>query len=809
VFGITPTYPIDFFLSLFGSAQIGYYDFSHSGMGLRVPDARLYGMAALRTYRNGVLVDDARAGYLTAAQSTSLASPVAVHLVSSPAAMTAAVNASQGLTYGQAKARASLWADALRYGTQYDCLNVFPSNGPLIHRWPWCGRLTTLGAEPFVTGRSRMDAPIHVSAAQGLREIRIYDGERLFRRFTLNGEQAFSTVLHLEASVQRNLVLVAEDRAGGQAVGAARRSWKDGSLTPVFCSDRINDCANMFLARGPFPMAVLRTPSLADAGVTWDGGPRGILTPIIFEGSNPALESAQGAINGDQYNQTPLLQFADEGAVRVRSVRDELIDPRVPSLNPWRTYGPRAPAGLMAFTLDYVQWDRASVNVPATGWAGPPEQAGCNAALFRGTVSFKRPLDVSSLRVMRNWHWIPSVPVHLVVGRGTEMRTEIDIAAVGAPQSVRLESGDWFGFYSAATANSQVFVNRGRPLDLRIRKPPDSSWLSLWAVMGSTSVGAGDSYAYELLSVGCPLDAAAHDAETLRRQVAYVARPERSQVTRGFRITPSALLEARVDRYAVHVVVPRPSAVKDLTIPMIVHGLNPRWSAGLWQLRGFVKGAYGGGENRYRSVGIDDGGRAYVPLYASLADWTEVEAGHPVSADAGGADLFIQVTALSGGTSVAPAYEWAVEVNNPTDAPISTTLTQRMALPNLNLGRQAITLAAGEHRLVYRSAAAPPPATSTPTTVIANSPTASRSASPTRTATGTSTPTVTSTRTRTRTATPTTASSLAWAVSYPWTLASPAPTPTATPAPQSAYRPQPTTGYGQVCRLGPCRRGRF
>ena len=43
VFGSTPTYPIDFVLSLTGKTQIGYYDFAHSGMGLRLPDARLYG----------------------------------------------------------------------------------------------------------------------------------------------------------------------------------------------------------------------------------------------------------------------------------------------------------------------------------------------------------------------------------------------------------------------------------------------------------------------------------------------------------------------------------------------------------------------------------------------------------------------------------------------------------------------------------------------------------------------------------------------------------------------------------------------
>ena len=225
------------------------------------------------------------------------------------------MTAAQGLTYGLAKARASLWADALRYSTQYDCLNVFPSSGPLILRWPWCGRLTTLRRRavrhrPQPHGR----ADLRDRRARGLREIRIYDGERLFRRFVLNGEQVFSTVLHLEASVQRNLVLVAEDRGGGEAVSVARRSWKDGSLTPVFCSDRINDCGNMFLARGPFPMAVLRTPG--GRRRRRHLGRRAARHPDAdhLRRLEPRCSSPiRAAINGDQYNQTPLLRVRRRG----------------------------------------------------------------------------------------------------------------------------------------------------------------------------------------------------------------------------------------------------------------------------------------------------------------------------------------------------------------------------------------------------------------------------------------------------------------------------------------------------------------
>jgi len=378
--------------------------------------------------------------------------------------------------------------------------------------------------------------------------------------------------------------------------------------------------------------------------------------------------------------------------------------------------------------------------VPPTGWSGPPEQAGCNAAMFEGRVTFQRPLNVSSLRVLRNWHWIPSVPLHLVIGRGAAIQADIDIGSIGkGTRSFRLEHADWFGFYSPHAANSQFFVNRGGPLDLRLMQPPDSSWLTLWAVMDQPGVGPGETYDYELFGVGCPLDAAAHDAASLRDQVAYLARPERLQVTRGRRIAPSGLLEAQADRYAVHLVVPRPSAVHQLTVPVIVHGLNRRWSAGFWQQRGFVKGDYGSGENRYRSVGVDGDGHAYVPLYPDLAAWTEVEVGHPVSADAGGSNLFIQVTALSGGTDSAPVYEWAVEVNNPTDQPVTTTLRQRMALPNLDLGNRTITLAAGEHRLVYRSAPAPAVPTQTAVTAPQSAPSSSQTQPP---LTATRTPTI-------------------------------------------------------------------
>lgn len=704
VFGPMPTWPIDFVFNVNRDTQIGYYDFAHSGQGMRMQDARLYGMAGVRTYRDGALIDDATDDYLTTVQGTLGPSPAAVNLVDSPAALSSAVRGHRGLTYAAAPSHAQLWL-ALGYTDQYTCPNVFTSDGPMIVRWPGCTRVQTYGGEPFVTGRSRMDAPLEVTADAGLREIRIFEGQNLFRRFKLNGEKRFELLLRLEGSVQHNLVLVAEDRAGNRTVSVARRSWKDGSLAPVFCNDRINDCGKMLLARGPYSLSVLRNPEVPDPGYTWDGGPGGILTPVDFEGSSPRLQTNSGLIKGEQYNQTPLLEFADEGAVVVTSVHDELIDPRVVALNPWRTFGPRVAAPDFDFALSYAQFERPSVGVPPVGWAAPAVHAGCNAALFRGEIGFKQSFAVRGLQLMRNWNWIASLPLRLVVGRRLRIVDEIDVGAMesvrhpGKPlkEKIRLGRGYWFGFYNPETGNSQLFLNRGRPLELRISRPP-GEWVSLWAPVRHAT--RGEAYKYEIFSLACPIDAAAHHADDFVDALTYLDAPDGMSVTRGWKRNAAGPIVVRPDRYAVHLEVPRPAATTNLTLPVVIDSLNRRWSVGLWQISGFVKGDYGSGTDRYRAVGLDIAGRAYIPLYPDLAEHTEVEIGHPVVADSRGRDLFIQVTALSGGTQAFPDYRWHVEVNNPTDAPITTVLSQNMNLPGLQVPSSQVTLAAGEHRVL-------------------------------------------------------------------------------------------------------------
>jgi hypothetical protein len=264
-----------------------------------------------------------------------------------------------------------------------------------------------------------------------------------------------------------------------------------------------------------------------------------------------------------------------------------------------------------------------------------------------------------------------------------------------------LDHGDWFAFYSPEDSNSHLFVNRGGALQIGVIRPPSYEWVSVWAKLDSPAFSAGQEYDYELFSVGYPLDVPVNDPEVFAEAVAYLEGPEGFELSRGRRIESPGLIELEVDNHGVELSVPRPGHENHLILPVLINGFNRRWSTGRWQVDGYVKGDYGSGQNRYRPVGLDLDGRAYVPLHVNLADRSHVVVGHPVKADDRGRDLFIQVTALSGGTDVESTYRWYVAVNNPTDEPITTVLSRNINLPDLNFGTREITLASGEHRVLH------------------------------------------------------------------------------------------------------------
>ncbi|MBU4211626.1 MAG: hypothetical protein KKD33_03470 [Verrucomicrobia bacterium] len=676
--------------------QVGYYDFASSPHGMKLSDCRLYAMAGVRYYRDGKLVEDVTDEYLKTAQGTIPPAPVSINEVTSPAALAAEVKSSHALTFAQARSLDTLMSQALRWTCQYDAVNVFFSDGPQILAWPACHRVITYGGEEFVTAPAVMPSPIFVTAEKGLKEVRIYNGQNLFRRFILKGTNAWHQTLVLDGTVQKNLVLVAEDMAGGRAVSYARRCWKDGALAPVFCSDHVNDGGHCYLAHGPLQYQVNFPPSLPDnrAGGTWDGGPRASL-PLGYQNTIPYLESDKGKEDGARFNQTPLLEFSDEGAVAVRSPRSEVFDERVKQVyNPWHNYGPIAgPSKIFEYVISYREFVTPTVDVPHSGWAGPGVRVGVNPSLFINEMTFKQ--DVKVLRrdnpkdlAAFYFGTFCRKKTFLVLGSAAGVQT-IDLSQLIYP-TYPIRTGDWFGIYSDATANSHLFINRGDPFRIFV-----GAALIFIVDEDDKQIKKGEKIRFELAALGFPVNVRIRGAADFQRYVDYLARPEGLLVLRGSRFESPGLVELTPVDHAVEFYVPAPLDRLDLTLPVRVRGLNTRWSAGLFQKKGYTLGYYGSGTDRYRALGLDLDGNAYVPVYVDYSAATWMVIGHPVVAGPEGKDLFIQVTKVGDNP-----YQWHVSVNNPTDKAITTQLRKTMDLPGLTVDETAITLGPGEYRVM-------------------------------------------------------------------------------------------------------------
>jgi hypothetical protein len=671
--------------------QVGYYNFSDSPKGMRIHDLRLYAMAGVRYYRGGKLIEDNTPDYLTTAQCTIAPAPASVNEVYSPQELIREAASGHALMYGtayslDATAPTGAFMRFLRWTHQYDGISFFSSDGPKIMSWADCYRVWTYGGEPFVRGNAVMYSPLYVTSDQGLRSISIYNGDALYRRFSCNGEKEFKQTLVLDGTVHKNLVLIAEDLRGGKAISFPRRCWYDGALAPSFCSDHVND-GNMFLAHGPYGLPLNNLPALPYnmAGDTWDGGPAAAL-PLGYEGTLSTLEATDGTEDSGRLDLIPLLEFSDEGAVAVQTVRNEKYDDRILTVvNPWHTYGPiDGPPEYFTMIQRYRQWVPPTIGVPNTGWAAPGVRYGIMPSIINNEFKFLKATPVKSMilayTVRREWN--------VVFFRESGPQV-VDMAA--GYDTYPLKHGEWLGLApKSGLGNLQLFCNRGADLVIKM-----TGYMEFHPDFEGKTLPAGAVYNFELAGYGFPVDMTVTKPQELSKWVDYMKAPAGMQILRGSRSANPGLLDLTPGNYAVELEIPRPADKLNLTVPVRIEGLNPRWSAGLFQVTGYSKGFYGNGQNRYRMLGLDLKGVAYLPLYVDLAPTTHILAGHPIVAGPEGQELFIQVTNVGDTPD-----KWHLSVNNPTDKPITTRLQQAMQLPGLAFPERRITLQPGEYKVL-------------------------------------------------------------------------------------------------------------
>ena len=684
----------------------GYYHFTATPHQRRISDLCAYAVVAIRYYRDGRLVEDRTEDYLTTTAATSGPVPVSLNEVRSPTELKREVELGHSLTHVQARSISQIYNEGLWWANPFVSLNTFPSDGPIIHAWPrpWTLRVATLGAEEFVTLAGLLVAPIEVSAAAGLEEVAIYNGPELFRRFKCHGAKRFRETLLLDGTIQRNMVLVAADQKGGKAVSFNNRCWKDGTRAVWFCADDADDCKNggqsgngMLLKKQSTPGLVTWVQFLAPdtAGWTWDGGPVASLPLATFEESRPVLETDQGREDGSRFENTPLVDYSDGGSVAVISRQDRIFSPAVEWVGlVYDTFGPLGGASkLMNFILRYWEYYTPSVGVPETGFAMDAVREGINACLFRSDICFKKAGTIKRLQILNNQTPLLAKPAYLVFGEAPAKVTRVVKYSDPKQQGLmRLAPGNWFALYSPATACSHIFFVRRQPVQLWFG---NAEALVIHADIAGKQVNAGDTYSFELASLGVMVNIGFKSQADVTRLLTYLDQPEGLKILRGQRVTSPGFIECVAENGAVEVGVPKPSWTTNLTLPLRVTGLNRRWSAGLFQKDGYVLGHYGTGQNRYRGLGVDEFGCAYVPMYVDRAKVTHMVAGHPIVADEAGQDLFIGVVHLRDKPS-----QWHVSVNNPTDKPITSTLHKAMDVPGLVFSGAAVTMQPGEYRVL-------------------------------------------------------------------------------------------------------------
>jgi hypothetical protein len=348
-------------------------------------------------------------------------------------------------------------------------------------------------------------------------------------------------------------------------------------------------------------------------------------------------------------------------------------------------------------------WSPYTERVDPFAWGGPGLERGVIASLFEQTVESKRDQRVQELRLARRR--LKKLPegtdVTLLFGKGTELqhaKREVPGGALQEELVRTIPKGGWFAAVSPAPGNAMLHVNRGPAVELTLR----GRLATLRAPMPEKGreVEEGDTHPFRMMTLAWPMDAPMNSEEAMMRAVRYLDAPSEMTIRRGRRLGgPPGLVALEAEDHAVDLVAARSEEPETISIPVRVEGLNDRWSAVLHQRRGYNgAGYYGSGRDRLRTLGLDEQGRAYFPMYTGRSK-TDVAAGHPVVASETGEALFIQVTALAG-AEPGEARPWHVSVNNPTDESITTTVRKKMRLPGLDLQRREITLDPGERKVL-------------------------------------------------------------------------------------------------------------
>lgn len=650
-------------------------------------DTRCYRQCIpLETWRGGERVDELHAEYRELAAAGEWPVPIVLSFIDNAEQLAAIPGSEQPHTV--------LLADSLdelrrEIAPRPDFRpTAWVTNGPTIEYWQWLSdRDYVANGNWWDWTRYRWAVRLRVTSDAGLREVRVYDGPALVRRFDARGATQFEREIPLTHNQQKNLTFVATD-ANGREAWSGELLDRNHLMEHVYCTDRMNTLSYACLpSDGPYGSTVgtWPLPILAKGPLTedlfirlnqdmyqfpgYDGQPEHNLTisPSIY------AHTVEGA-EGGRLNRRILRPLASADVCIEEITFEHKFPPGVNVWNGWNNLGPLIPTDTFKGRMSYTTFTHPG-HLPA-----PVVVEGEIEMLRDGRFVDDRavPLHIAWAGApYRDAGYSTCVLAH-TGGRDLTFGLTWD----GRPQlerwSAPFPTGAYGYFYHSLYGPGGVFsLTDG----LEAHYIGGSLHrLNIGLPVRGQAFSRGDRFSFRYLAYAGGHDALPSNlpAERFRDLMGLDGTPGYT-VDAEQGTVASTLYELRIDGsgsgFAGTVTpVERLPAI----LPLIVAGLNDRWCAamvdrdtGLW-----------------RPLAVHEGAAwAHLDFTADHPRSARVFVGHPFTADSPELFLTLVQTAES---------EFVLAVHNPTDAEISATLTPAPWFDLVGPEPQSATIPAGD-----------------------------------------------------------------------------------------------------------------
>lgn len=687
--------------------MLGYYDFQH--MPVPYQDCGIYDTVPVLTARDDRLVENALHVYRDACRDKQFPQVLGLHFLSRPEQL-AQTDLVTTRVFLPDLAAFDTWFDAGQGSRFLTPPTSWATQGPEIVAWDRLGGkdYSLRNPDAYVWQNALSKVRLHVRSDAGLADVRLWDGDDLFRHWRPAGDRFEQQIAVDKRDQQRELILEVVDRRGRRAVGG-RFLTKNHFMQQVNCGDRNNQLANAFVPRrGGSRLKIAQIPATPNKRVgrmaeqlpavftsdeqlgldAFDGNPRYAGFPSLSHCVRLRVKGAWHRYD-HKVTQGPWGEEAN-GSHHVASCAFASMDALVGDRRVDRIFADQVPVILVWYTLWRLQprefstwWHRRWV------FRSRGDEP-LLLSLWQCRVTLKKdiayedgyPLGLVGLEMnpggSRFWSLGPAGQSLEPLAQGSFERGTKPGKDGRMPPTADFGTGAWAA-YTGGPGGGELVMSLTPGLTVAPHtKSRTRPRFEIGIARDAAPTKAGQEVAFDVLTVAIPRHVKGRTDRVGTPDPAAVARALKAGLgvgrkpgyevawTRGTPTPAEALCKVRATDGAV---VGRFEKAPDLVVPVpvLVEGLNPNWTVQLLERS----------TGKTRPLGRFEGVTPVVidPQPAAR----EVFVGHPVVCDVPG--LVIHVVQVGDA-------RWSVELHNPTEQPIAAHVTTDPDWPLFKLDRR-------------------------------------------------------------------------------------------------------------------------